>query len=388
MRHTARLSIAVLLAGRFALASAAEPAKAPRRWKMDSFLISHWSFPKEGPRLKQFAEAGFNTVIAVPEELPACQAKGWRALLAVRAEEVPAYVHNPIVWGYFLLDEPARKNIRYETLVPTMEAFHRLDPSRPAYINLNEKDDPQAFVKLLRPRVLSYDYYQWWSGSEPFFPLLERFRRAALDADLPLLCWVEAVAVPHGPAPADNEARVRQSVYAALAYGAKGIQWWGWRADSPDCAKINGELKVLGPELVKLRSGDVFHTAPLPPQTRPVPGHAWVQSSTAGLVLGLFRNEEGTDFLLLANRDWKTARTATLTFAVPVMRVSRFDRQTGRWIDTTLALENDRPTLAQRLAPGDGVLLRVAKEMSVWLPRQELPDRQVSCDSPRLVSPN
>jgi hypothetical protein len=149
-------------------ACAAEPAHAKPTWTLDSFVISHWSFPKDEPRLKPFAQAGFNTVIAVPDELPACRQHGWRALLAVSAEQVPQYVSDPVVWGYFLLDEPARKKLPYKTLVPQIEAFHQLDPSRPAYINLNELDDPAEFIKLLKPRVLSYDYYQWWAKPEPF----------------------------------------------------------------------------------------------------------------------------------------------------------------------------------------------------------------------------
>ncbi|MCE9557298.1 MAG: hypothetical protein K8T91_28450, partial [Planctomycetes bacterium] len=175
-----------------------EPASASNK----QFMISHWSFPKDEPRLKRFAEAGFNTVIATPEELPACRRHGWQALLAVPSDKAAEFVADPIVWGYFLFDEPAQKKVGYETLVDRMKAFHQLDSKRPAYINLNEKDDPEAFVKILKPRVLSYDYYQWWATQEPFFPLLEKFRRAALGANIPLICWVEAVATPNGPVPA------------------------------------------------------------------------------------------------------------------------------------------------------------------------------------------
>ena len=49
-------------------------------------MISHWSFPKEESRLQQFAKAGFNTVIATPEELPYCRRFGWQALLAKHRE--------------------------------------------------------------------------------------------------------------------------------------------------------------------------------------------------------------------------------------------------------------------------------------------------------------
>jgi len=334
--------------------SPSAPAEPPR----PTFLISHWSFPKDPALLKQFAEAGFNTVIATPEELAACRQHGWQALLAAPLDQARPLAADKMVWGYFLFDEPARKKVPYGDLAERMHQFHELDSARPAYINLNELDDPEEFIRQLRPRVLSYDYYQWWAGQEPFFPLLEKFRRAAQGARIPLLFWVEGVAVPHGPAPADNQARVRHSVYSALAYGVKGIQWWGWRPDNQDAATINAELKVLGPELTQLRSVDIFHTPPLPAQTRPIPPDAWVRTSIPSLLLGLLKNDQGQDFILLANRNWREPTTASLTFTRPVASVSILDRKGGAWKEAVLKQDNGA-TLVHRLSPGDGELLRL-----------------------------
>ena len=353
------LAVLALTSGNWAFG--VEPPAEDGGWRMRTFMISHWSFPKDEARLKLFAQAGFNTVIATPQELPACRRHGWQALLAIEAEKAGDYVRDPIIWGYFVFDEPALKKVGYETFAGRMEALHKLDPTRPAYINLNEKDDPEKFIKLLAPRVLSYDYYPWWATPEPFFPLLEKFRRAALSANIPLICWVEAVAAAHGPAPADNEAKLRHSVYSALAYGAKGIQWWAWRPDNQDAAKINAELKVLGPTLMQLRSVDVFHTAPLPPQTRALPADLWVQSPTESLLLGLFKDAVGNDFILAANRNWKAATQATLTFSGAVSAVSMLDRKTGNWVDLQLTSKGNQKTIPLQLAPGDGVLLRITR---------------------------
>jgi hypothetical protein len=331
-------------------------------WTMQTFMISHWGFPKDEKQLKRFAQAGFNTVIAVPEQLPQCRKYGWKALLAVSADKADTYVDDSVVWGYHLFDEPARKNVPYKKFVKKMEAFHKLDAARPAYINLNEEDDPASFIKILKPRVLSYDYYQWWAKPEPFFPLLEKFRRAALEADIPLVCWVEAVVVPSGPIPADNEVKIRHSVYSALAYGVKGIQWWAWRPYNDDAAKINTELKVLGPVLLKLRSVGVFHTSPLPKQTRRLPAESWVQSSSENLILGFFKNDEGHEFILLANRNLKAASTAVLTFSRSVLSVTMLNRKTGKWVERPFTKKGAQQTLSHELAPGDGMLLRVVRE--------------------------
>ena len=341
----------------------AEPTSRSKEggWKMRTFMISHWGFPKDDKQLEQFARAGFNTVIAVPAQLPACRKYGWKALLAIPADKAGAYADDPVIWGYHVFDEPARKGVRYGSFSKRIAALHKLDPVRPAYINLNEQDDPEAFVRALKPRVLSYDYYQWWSKQEPFFPLLEKYRSVALAANIPLVCWVEAVAVPSGTIPADNEAKIRHSVYSALAYGAKGIQWWAWRPYNDDAAKINAELKTLGSVLMKLRSVDVFHAAPLPKRTRGLPAKHWVQTSSEGFVLGFFKDEQDEDLILVANRDWKAARTVSLVFRGPDASVAMLDRKTGKWAARKLTHDGDQRTLTHRFPPGDGLLLRVRR---------------------------
>ena len=328
-------------------------------WTMREFLISHWGFPKEEKLLKQFVADGFNTVIAVPDELPYCRKHGLKALLAEVEDRAAEFVNDPVVWGYFVLDEPARKKIPYETIVPRVASFHRLDATRPAYVNLNELDDPERFIRMVKPRVLSYDYYQWWVKTEPFFPLLERYRRAALDANLPLIVWTEAVVVPSGPIPADNESKIRKSVYCALAYGVKGIQWWAWRPYNRDAGKVNAELEQLGPVLVRLYSTEVFHTPPVPEGTRALPGEFWLQSASQHLVLGMFEDASKKAYILVANRDEKQSRAAELHFTTPVAAVKALERKTGNWLQLEVVSDGDGRTVRFSLAPGDGALLRV-----------------------------
>ncbi|MHC4889862.1 MAG: hypothetical protein ACYTEO_10430, partial [Planctomycetota bacterium] len=125
-------------------------------------------------------------------------------------------------------DEPARKNVEYEDLLKKVQAFQKADPYRPTYINLNEQDNLEEFIRIIQPWILSYDHYQWWFGREQYFILLEKFRKHSLEADIPFIVWVEACAQPNWIYPEDNAQKIRQSVYCSLAYGAKGIQWWSW----------------------------------------------------------------------------------------------------------------------------------------------------------------
>ena len=105
-------------------------------------------------------------------------------------------------------------------------------------------------------------FYQWIFGRGQLYSRLEDFRSTALFAKVPFICYVEVNSNPRieykaGDAspPPDNEQKLRHSVYSALAYGVKGIEWFGsgWMAQYNQCLKdvaaINSELKVLGPTL-------------------------------------------------------------------------------------------------------------------------------------------
>jgi len=332
------------------------------KWEIDEFMISHWGVPKEENDLKLFLGEHFNTVIAVPEEFEFCRKHGLKGLLAASPEKAGEFVGNPAVWGYFVIDEPGRKGIKYIDLVPQVRALHKLEPSKPAYINLDYHDDLDTFIKTLNPKVLSYDHYQWWAGREMFFPMLEKFRRASLSADIPLICWVEAVCVSWGDIPKDNQAKIRHSVYCSLAYGVNGIQWWAWRNYNRDAGIINAELKQLGPTLIRLKSVNVFHTPPVPKSASPVPSDHWVQSPTKDLVLGMFQDKEKQDFILVANREYRRGQEVVLEFVTPVSAVEKMDKKSGKWLALPLSHESNQQVTKLKVHPGDGELLHVRRQ--------------------------
>jgi hypothetical protein len=325
------------------------------------FMISHWSFPKDPAQLKQFVADGFNTVIAVPEELPLCRQNGLKAILATDAGTAKKFVGDPIVWGYFILDEPARKKIPYDSVVPKVAEIHRLDTVKPAYVNLNELDDPAEFIRVAKPRILSYDYYQWWAGRDPFFALLEEFRMASLNAGIPLICWAEAVSVPGGRIPEDNLARIRLSVNCLLAYGAKGIQWWAWKPFNRDAGIVNAGLRHLGPVMAGLRSTDVFHTQPVPEGSQAIPRDHWVRSSTGDLLLGIFKDAADVNHVYVVNRSHDKPAEAALEFAGTGSTVRVFDTASGRWTEAPTAERGGRIVVRHRLDGGGSALLRIER---------------------------
>ena len=228
-------------------------------WSMSEFMISYWGGPGHtGQSGKAGAEAGLNTVMCKADRLDECRKNGLKAVVFGGPEVASKLRDDEAVWGYYLADEP--NNDRIPDLVQAAAAMRRADPNHPFYLNLGWPACPYAYVDALQPQVLSYDqYWWWWKGG--YFEMLEEYRSVAQRAGIPLIVWVEGNAgtEKEGSGYAylpDNLQRLRSSVYTALAYGAKGIQWFAsghifdgdkLTPSGRDVAPINAALKWLGP---------------------------------------------------------------------------------------------------------------------------------------------
>jgi hypothetical protein len=244
-------------------------------------------------------------------------------------------------------------------------------------------------MEIVQPELLSFDYYQWWWGSDRYFEKLEQFREQALLADVPLGSCIEVTANPgiergdrtYLP---DNAAKLRQSVYTNLAYGVKAIEWFSARhLFEPGTAKltpwgedvvaINRVLHLIGPELARLRSLDVYHTPPLPLGTREAPKEHWVrlvgEGDRAGLVYGMFEDEDGLDYVLVANRDYRDSQSVTMRLQskwlgiapwhekkVYSYGIETLDKATGTW-ETVSSTSFVGFTFV--IGPADGALFRI-----------------------------
>ena len=358
-------------------------------WKMPEFMIYVWGEPRNEAEMQVYAEANFNVVDGSVDKLDLCRKYGLKLMVrpAVSPDIASQLADDPTVWGYFIVDEPGNtwsgdSVDLFKQLSAKVKALHEADPNHPAYINLGwlswSGDYLRNFIKTIRPEILSYDYYQWWAGGGPqeraaYFARLKYFRAAALSAGIPFACWMEGNANPavDGRPSAPHKAeKLRQSVYTSLAYGVKGIEWFravlifdrdeaaGATTLTPsgkDIAALNAELKRIGPILAQLRSTDVFHTPPLPSETRELPADYWIQTETPDLVLGMFQDDMRSNFILVVNRDYQQERQAALRFLRPVSVVEKFDKQTGKWITLPLG-----KVAKLALGPADGELLKVS----------------------------
>jgi hypothetical protein len=333
------------------------------------FFIYGWNAPKiDGaePRIKAMAAAGFTLVNATEDEVPTVVRHGVKAMVTTKDPEVARRLSdNAAVWGYHLGDEPFPEAV-FAGIGQTFRAFERAAPRQVPFVNMlsTTGDFLRAYMADARPPLLSFDYYQWWWGSDRYFEKLEQFREAAVRAGVPLAACFEVSANPGvewGDATRlpDNDRRLRQSVYTSLAYGVTGIEWFhsdmvfspGPGALTPvgqDVSAINHEVAPLGRVLAGLRSIDVFHSPPLPAGTRSLPKEHWVQAITeergAGVVLGMFRDPQGRDYAMVANRDYRDAQTIVMKLQSKWLgiapwytpkqykyAVDRLDRATGAW---------------------------------------------------------
>jgi hypothetical protein len=345
------------------------PAERPG----EDFWIYAWRAPKidgTDARVRAMADAGFTVINADPGELETVARHGLRAMIHTTDPAVARRLSgNRAVWGYHLGDEPYPEAV-FPGIGALFRAFEQAAPGHVPFVNMLSTTGEflRAYMEQARPPLLSFDFYQWWWGSDRYFEKLEQFREAALRAGVPLASCFEVSANPGvewGDATrlADNDRRLRQSVYTSLAYGVTGIEWFhadmifapGAGALTPagrDVAAINREMLPLGRVLAALRSVDVFHTAPLPAGTRSLPKEHWVQAipeeGRPGVVLGMFVGDDGRDYAMVANRDHRDGQTVVMKLQSKWLgiapwytpkqyrySVDRFDRASGEW--TSLA---------------------------------------------------
>lgn len=378
-------------------------------WQLSEFFIfAGWPLevdcPDDEGLIRELARAGFNVIMWDIGKLPLCRKyglrlmvdhgpKGWeppgegrwarrwreymRKVGTFTPDMATEFKEDPTVWGYQIQDEPTAE--QFSDMVVQLKNLNNADPNHPAYINLlsGGGDYLEAFMEVVHPNLLSYDYYQWWWGRDGHFTNLEQYRNAALKADIPLFCWVEINANPDtergtGAPPEDNSAKLRQSVYTSLAYGVKGVEWFttpylfehGTAKLTPvaaDVIAINAELKNLGPELIQLESKEVFHTGPLAADTNLLPVAFPVQTQTGELLLGVFdkASDEKAGYLMVVNRSIEEEKIADIRIARPMTSVEMLSKRSGQWNPIDIKKQDVGHSVAISLSPGDGELLRI-----------------------------
>lgn len=382
----------------------------------DQFLISHWCGPTEftRERFAEVAEANFNVVMihgSVEQNKTALEWCGElgiegmvvdRRVMAKRERDddfeqnldsvIADYSASPALWGYFVTDEPNAS--AFVKLGAINKYLLKKDPKHIPYINLfptyatpEQLGNPtyehhvDEYLRVVRPRLLSYDHYALLKNSErrDYFDNLEIVRRQGIKHRAPFNYIL--LSIPHGPYRDPSDSDLRWQVNTALAYGARGIMYFTYTTPSPDPSwnwhgaiinedgtrnrkydevkRINAEVLKLAPTLMRLNSVAVYHTAPVPKGAKALPEDGLVRRIDGGeFLIGQFNSDEGERYAMIVNRSPRKRAAARIVFSQRV-RLHELSRATGRLRSVVLRDDGSSSAWSVDFAPGQARLVRI-----------------------------
>lgn len=372
---------------------------ASAEWRLSEFVINQWgqpNYPDDEAVVKAAADAGMNRLMWTADKLDLAQKYGIQLIVKDPTPQLAAKISgHPALFAYYGGDEPYPES-KFPPLAAQRQALHSVDSDHPYFINMlsTTGDFLRTYMEVVKPEILSFDFYRWKWGADRYYEKLEQFREEANRAGVPLTSCVETVTRPvNGPAYLpDSAVKTRLSVYSNLTYGVKGIHWFSgsgmYEKDSmtlsrygEDVKALNFELATLGKVLVNLRSTDVFNTAPLPRGTREAPKEHWVEligeEGAGGLILGMFKDESKkqymddveVDYFMATNRDYQRSQHVVVKLRSKWLGIAPwhrpkqftrtaeiFDRSTGEW---KTASSSCAVGFIFYIEPGDGELFRI-----------------------------
>ena len=342
-RHASRLPAFVALclaAWGLAGCSRPRPGGAPAStWRPGEFLIAlRGAPPAKLEHYTPVAQASFNAIAGNvgPDALSLARRCGLKLImggtgldahtLSDRAGRrrvaglLARFRDDPALWGYYYMaGEPREADLDAVAQVADFAREH--DPAHPLFVTLLPSDawvGPalatadytgylESFAAKVRPALLSHANFPFREKGDTgfYFENLEAVRRTALAHGLPFYPTLRGAVWSGMRRPTEGE--LRWLAYTSLAYGAKGVVWFGyWGAPGggrdgivqPDgllteryrwIATLNAELRALGPTLMRLRSTAVHHTGEVPVGGSRLPVHGLVGSAEGGsFVVGEF----------------------------------------------------------------------------------------------------
>ncbi len=384
-------------------------APAPR-----DFAIMAWGrTPSDGEQLRLMKEAGLNIAgFCSVEDVERVASAGltcfvsdsrirgydWERLPAEseirdKAREVVGLVgDSPAVIGFYLRDEP------HASLMPGLgkvgQIVRELKPEWWPYVNLFPSrvsaervgaPDYETYARMLVDTIqqpfVSYDNYSLVGGEmlDYFYDNLEIIRRISLEKGVPF--WNCVLANAHFNYMEPSDATFHLQVYATLAYGGRGIQYFtyyspqignyrlgaidqfGNRTPTWDMLRrINKEIHALAPTIVGLRSTGVYHHPEVPEECRPLSesklvksvemSQRYVRPPRAGrFLIGEFEDLSGRPYLMLVNKDLSQSFRFRIELRDGWSKLLRVSPYSGK--EEPFGREMDW------LGPGAGVLFRV-----------------------------
>jgi len=271
-------------------------------------------------------------------------------------ETVKKAKDNPALLGYFIADEPPAT--RFADIAELIARVRSIDKEHICYVNMlpdmgkellggyNFKDYIAKSIETLDTKVVSYDFYpiRNYGVEQLMYCYLDTVSHVSREAGLPF--WAFALLVEHAVFTRPSLESLRFQVFADLAYGAQGIEYFtysrpvyndyyiapvdefGNKTYLYDVVKqMNSEIRQLSCVFKGSEGHEVRHFGgPLEegiPVLDSIPEvfSKFEGNGTHGL-LSMFNND-GHAFYLIQNCDLENDLDIDLDFSRPVKRVSK-----------------------------------------------------------------
>ncbi|MCO5238977.1 MAG: beta-galactosidase [Chitinophagaceae bacterium] len=328
--------------------------------------------------LDMAAKAGVTLIVRCPE------------LQTDPENTVRRFMHHPATAGYYLKDEPSAKDFSY--LGKWMKRIQAIDSQHLCYINLYPNyalpdqlgtDTYQQYVEeymaIVEPPVLSFDHYPVMETKgkrylrEEWFTNLEMVAKTAQKNITPF--WAFAMSVARGLHPVPTLAEIRLQVFANLAYGAQGIQYFTYwtpriktqypyhhgpidsnnkRTDVYEIIRaVNQEIQSLSGIFLSSKVISVEHTGENIPAgtqrlTEPPKGIKKIRTTGEGAIVSLIENNK-QQYAIIVNRDFKQPMKLYIKGNGKLENVRKDSDQP----------ESKSKTFALVIAPGDIAVFRI-----------------------------
>ena len=274
---------------------------------------------------------------------------------------VTQFKNHPSLAGYFLRDEPVRKD--FAELGEWAKKITAIDPDHICFVNLiasinltktealgtaSYAEYVSTFAKEVPQKILSFDFYPVLNQGihENWYHGLEVFSSEARKLNKPF--WAFALASSYNELhPVPTVAALRLQQYSNLAYGAQGLEYWSyWMSQGLRCApidlngkrtvvydrikEVNNEIQTLAGVFVGSKVVSVRHTGTIIPKgtTRltTLPAAIKVfETEGSGALVSTLENGKNTFFLVL-NRDLNNSMTLVISGDESLKRVLKDGR--------------------------------------------------------------
>lgn len=390
----ALLSLSVLFAS--STASAQEAPKDPgheQRKPRDFAIIFNMGYagnnlPKDKAEFEKLAaackEANYTVLLCQYEDWRAeiCRKHGLKMMVDLLVPEHHVYRNlpgaqalceklkgNDVVYAYHLWSDKMPVAGRNRDIANV----HTWDPTHPTYVGSYRMGGNHG---LANPDLHGYYDFHWKRGH------LWTDLRGAWDVckkkDCSFLIYMQS---DPGLVGQGNYNRLAYSNSVSIAFGLKGMLYHyrggtyagdgQWSGLGQDLAKANGDVLPVGPELMKIGNPtDVYSTpmtvdaknryhfeAAVPGGFAPVPEEFWAKFESGEMVVGVFKDDQQRNALVLANHNAYAAQPVKMKLKDAATKVELFDRESKSW----KALTPAEGVVNFEIGPGSFQLVHVAK---------------------------